>query len=370
MGDFNQLWVAANRGDLAALQQELDKGAPIEGKDPMGRTALMEAVKCGHAECVEELLKRGADSTAKSLMGSTASEYNNSSNTQIARLLEQSLQDREGKDSRESQASQASTTTTTSAFGAAAGYPASNSSTGSRLMSISNPPSPSTPFQQRNPTSWAFAVSLSPPQQQSLLGGPPPQPPPQPTVGQQRPHFVARPVCRYWFSGRCRYGAACRFAHPPTGGPRPVQQPQQPVCRYYGSGTCRFGSVCRFRHDEPGGEQQLPSSQMLSMARQQSTPVLLPSQIGAGLGSGLGQGSPAGGGGGGGGASRLAGTSTAPAHDRLELDDEIEERMRNFGFTDSEATALGQQGVKLWDDHALDVMRAMQGAQQQQAQQY
>ncbi|KAL0053205.1 hypothetical protein WJX82_002394 [Trebouxia sp. C0006] len=38
-------WLAANRGDKQELCRELDSGADMEFRDPMGRTALMEAAK-------------------------------------------------------------------------------------------------------------------------------------------------------------------------------------------------------------------------------------------------------------------------------------------------------------------------------------
>ena len=83
-------WLAANRGDKQELCQELDRGADMEFKDPMGRTALMEAAKHGHVECVHELLCRGADPTARSAVGWTASDFCGSHESQhgeINRLL-------------------------------------------------------------------------------------------------------------------------------------------------------------------------------------------------------------------------------------------------------------------------------------------
>ena len=68
-------WLAANRGDKQELCKELDSGAELEFRDPMGRTPLMEAAKHGHVECVHELLCRGADPTARSAVGWTASDF-------------------------------------------------------------------------------------------------------------------------------------------------------------------------------------------------------------------------------------------------------------------------------------------------------
>lgn len=88
-------WLAANRGDRQALCQELDGGADMEFKDPMGRTALMEAAKHGHVACVQELLYRGADPTARSAVGWTAVDFcgsHGASNTEIHQLLGEAQQ--------------------------------------------------------------------------------------------------------------------------------------------------------------------------------------------------------------------------------------------------------------------------------------
>ena len=74
-GKAMSAWLAANRGDRQALCQELDTGADMEFKDPMGRTPLMEAAKHGHVACVQELLYRGADPTARSAVGWTAMDF-------------------------------------------------------------------------------------------------------------------------------------------------------------------------------------------------------------------------------------------------------------------------------------------------------
>mmetsp|Transcript_39233 Transcript_39233/g.44743 ORF Transcript_39233/g.44743 Transcript_39233/m.44743 type:complete len:603 (-) Transcript_39233:156-1964(-) len=69
--------------------------------------------------------------------------------------------------------------------------------------------------------------------------------------------------CRdYLRTGRCKYGAACKFRHPPnvqTGGgmKAPIDpseplfpiRPNEPVCQYYMKhGTCKFGQACKFHH--------------------------------------------------------------------------------------------------------------------------
>ena len=88
-------WLAANRGDRQALCQELDTGADMEFKDPMGRTPLMEAAKHGHVACVQELLYRGADPTARSAVGWTAMDFcgsHESSHDEIHQLLGEAQQ--------------------------------------------------------------------------------------------------------------------------------------------------------------------------------------------------------------------------------------------------------------------------------------
>lgn len=74
-----------------------------------------------------------------------------------------------------------------------------------------------------------------------------------------------RPVedCRdYLRTGRCKYGASCKYNHPPNvqsgGGMKsPVDpsepmfpiRPNEPFCQYYMKhGTCKFGQACKFHH--------------------------------------------------------------------------------------------------------------------------
>jgi len=69
--------------------------------------------------------------------------------------------------------------------------------------------------------------------------------------------------CRdYLRTGRCKYGASCKFSHPPNvqsgGGMKaPIDpseplfpiRPNEPVCQYYMKhGTCKFGQACKFHH--------------------------------------------------------------------------------------------------------------------------
>jgi cytohesin len=52
---------AANEGDLAGVQAELDKGADVNAKDTIGRTPLTHAAQFGHKEIAELLIANGAD---------------------------------------------------------------------------------------------------------------------------------------------------------------------------------------------------------------------------------------------------------------------------------------------------------------------
>jgi hypothetical protein len=66
---------------------------------------------------------------------------------------------------------------------------------------------------------------------------------------------AGRRVCRYWASGACRQGEACRFAH---------VQVSQPLaaCRNWASGAgCRFGEACRFAHTDVQGVPRPPWQQ-------------------------------------------------------------------------------------------------------------
>ena len=68
-----QLWEAARKGDAAAVQALLDKGADVNAKFRYGTTALFKAAERGHTEVVKLLLARGADVTVKdTFYGATA----------------------------------------------------------------------------------------------------------------------------------------------------------------------------------------------------------------------------------------------------------------------------------------------------------
>jgi hypothetical protein len=62
---------AAQRGDVSALRRLLAVRLDINGRDAIGRTALMLAVIQGHREAVDTLLAAGADPNAADVRGTT-----------------------------------------------------------------------------------------------------------------------------------------------------------------------------------------------------------------------------------------------------------------------------------------------------------
>ncbi|MGB6373780.1 MAG: ankyrin repeat domain-containing protein, partial [Methylocella sp.] len=63
---------AALRGDAAAVQALLAKGADVNAKMPFGWTALITASKFARLDVVQALLAKGADVNAKRIDGETA----------------------------------------------------------------------------------------------------------------------------------------------------------------------------------------------------------------------------------------------------------------------------------------------------------
>lgn len=63
---------AALRGEASGVETILNKGADINVRDSLGRTALMWAVWRDDSEIVRVLVQRGADVNAKDSNGSTA----------------------------------------------------------------------------------------------------------------------------------------------------------------------------------------------------------------------------------------------------------------------------------------------------------
>ena len=86
----DQLIQAAEKGDTAAVQQLLDKGANIEAQSDYGRTALMYAATNGYPEVVKLLLEKGAKTETKDGDDKTALNLaTEMGNTEVVKLLQE-----------------------------------------------------------------------------------------------------------------------------------------------------------------------------------------------------------------------------------------------------------------------------------------
>lgn len=63
---------AAEAGDVATLNDLLDRGMPVEATDIQGYSVLMYAARAGQLESVRLLLERGAKVDARNALGETA----------------------------------------------------------------------------------------------------------------------------------------------------------------------------------------------------------------------------------------------------------------------------------------------------------
>lgn len=79
---------AADKGDLNAVKEALEKGADINVKDSSGWTSLMHASNKGHAEIVKLLIEKGADINATNTGGLNAARYAlNNEHMEIVKIL-------------------------------------------------------------------------------------------------------------------------------------------------------------------------------------------------------------------------------------------------------------------------------------------
>ena len=66
---------AADAGEFAGVQAELDKGVDVNAEDEFGFTPLHQATFNGHKEVVELLIAKGADVNAKDKNGETPLDW-------------------------------------------------------------------------------------------------------------------------------------------------------------------------------------------------------------------------------------------------------------------------------------------------------
>ena len=70
-GESQDIWEAADQGNIEAVKQHLDAGANVNAKGSVGWTPLHKAAKEGHKEVAELLITKGADVNAKDNNGET-----------------------------------------------------------------------------------------------------------------------------------------------------------------------------------------------------------------------------------------------------------------------------------------------------------
>lgn len=127
--------------------------------------------------------------------------------------------------------------------------------------------------------------------------------PPQ-QYGGHRSDTLSAEDCRdYLRTGRCKYGASCKYSHPsnvqsgggmkapidPTEPLFPVR-PDEPLCQYYVKhGTCKFGQACKFNHPPQAPLQAVLNGGSVSMnagASKSDSPQLVLNQVGSNLNRG------------------------------------------------------------------------------------
>jgi len=65
------IWNAAQEGNIEAVKQHLDSGTDVNAKNRFGGTPLHSAAISGHKEVAELLIAKGAEVNAKGYKGST-----------------------------------------------------------------------------------------------------------------------------------------------------------------------------------------------------------------------------------------------------------------------------------------------------------
>ncbi len=74
-------------GNLAKVQDLLDRGVDINATDGRGRTMLMHAAMLGRTDMIQSLLKAGADVDIKDKDGRTAFDHAKFAHVQISAIL-------------------------------------------------------------------------------------------------------------------------------------------------------------------------------------------------------------------------------------------------------------------------------------------
>ena len=70
----DRLLIAAKNGDINSVKVLIERGADVDARNWLGRTALHEAVLYKHIEIAKMLIEKGADVDAKDIDGWTAQE--------------------------------------------------------------------------------------------------------------------------------------------------------------------------------------------------------------------------------------------------------------------------------------------------------
>ena len=71
----NELWAAAQRGDVAETSRLLKRGAKVDSANSSGETALHVAAENGHTEVCALLIQKGADVNARNEFNKTSLHF-------------------------------------------------------------------------------------------------------------------------------------------------------------------------------------------------------------------------------------------------------------------------------------------------------
>ncbi|KAI7751430.1 hypothetical protein M8C21_008223 [Ambrosia artemisiifolia] len=149
------------------------------------------------------------------------------------------------------------------------------------------------PLPNWSPYSGRVSPALSPGAQPSVYGvntsGPPfaaqyrpltPSPGPMSSSQPEKifPERPGQPECQYYMkTGDCKFGASCKFHHPPDWAMSkdncvlsplgyPLRPGVEPCSFYMQNGHCKFGRTCKFDHPLPGAASYGPSESDIPIA--------------------------------------------------------------------------------------------------------